>query len=107
MILVTGPRRFRFTEFRCHFATPINVRCKMLCMAVGTGKGAVPIFCQPKKIKSLKTTTYKSTKAIRLKYAHSSVDIGNHRYTNVQNCILLKYKCNEKNSTASKIMCGA
>ena len=31
-----------------------------------------------------------------LKYAHSSVDIGNHRYTNVQNCILLKYKCNKK-----------
>ena len=21
------------------------------------------------------------------------MDIGNHRYTNVQNCILLKYKC--------------
>ena len=30
--------------------------------------------------------------AIRLKYAHSLVDIGNHRYTYVQNCILLKYK---------------
>ena len=28
-----------------------------------------------------------------LKYVHSSVDIGNHRYTNIQNCILLKYKC--------------
>ena len=27
------------------------------------------------------------------KYAHSSVDIGNQRYTYVQNCILLKYKC--------------
>ena len=31
-----------------------------------------------------------------LKYAHSSVDIGNHIYTNVQNCILLKYKCDKK-----------
>ena len=32
------------------------------------------------------------------KYVHSSVDIGNHRYTNVQNCILLKYrpKCDKK-----------
>ena len=30
------------------------------------------------------------------KYVHSSVDIGNHRYTNVQNCILLKYKCDLK-----------
>ena len=28
---------------------------------------------------------------IRLRYVHSSVDIENHRYTNVQNCILLKY----------------
>ena len=27
---------------------------------------------------------------IRLRYAHSSVNIGNHIYTNVQNCILLK-----------------
>ena len=34
--------------------------------------------------------------AIRLKYAHSSVDIGNHRYNNVQNCIILKYKCDKK-----------
>ena len=34
---------------------------------------------------------------IRLKYAHSSEDIGNHRYTNVQNYILLKYKCDKKN----------
>ena len=29
---------------------------------------------------------------IWLKYVHSSGDIGNHRYTNVQNCILLKNK---------------
>ena len=27
------------------------------------------------------------------RYTHSSMDIGKHRYTNVQNCILLKYKC--------------
>ena len=27
---------------------------------------------------------------IWLKYGNSSVDIGNHRYTNEQNCILLK-----------------
>ena len=33
---------------------------------------------------------------MRLKYAHTSVDIGNHRYTNVQNCILLKYKYDKK-----------
>ena len=33
---------------------------------------------------------------IWLKYVHSSVDIGNHRYTYVQNCILLKYKCDLK-----------
>ena len=35
---------------------------------------------------------------MRLKYVHSSVDIGNHRYPNVQNCILLKYgpKCDKK-----------
>ena len=33
-----------------------------------------------------------------LKYVHSSVDIGNNRYTNVQKCILFKYKCdNRKN----------
>ena len=25
-----------------------------------------------------------------IKYVYSSVDIGNHRYTNEQNCILLK-----------------
>ena len=29
---------------------------------------------------------------MRLTYAHSSVDIGNHRYNYVPNCILLKYK---------------
>ena len=28
-----------------------------------------------------------------LKYGNSSVDIGNHRYTNEQNCIHLKKKC--------------
>ena len=27
------------------------------------------------------------------KYVNSSVDIRNHRYTNEQNCILLKKKC--------------
>ena len=31
-----------------------------------------------------------------LKYVYSSVDIGNHRYTNEQNCILLKKKCDKK-----------
>ena len=32
----------------------------------------------------------------KAKYAHSSVDIGDHRHTNVQNCIFLKYKCDKK-----------
>ena len=32
-----------------------------------------------------------------LKYVHSSVDIGNHRYTKVRNCILWKYKYFEIN----------
>ena len=31
-----------------------------------------------------------------LKYAHNSVDIGDHRYTNLQKCIFLKYKCDKK-----------
>ena len=34
---------------------------------------------------------------IRMKYAHNSVDIGNNRYTYVQYCILLKYRCDTKN----------
>ena len=57
-------------------------------MAVGTGgrgRGSQlpppPIFCQPKTYKSVYSN------------AHSSVDVGNQRYTNVQNCILLKCKC--------------
>ena len=29
---------------------------------------------------------------------NSLVDIGNHKYTNVQNCILWKYKCDKKNA---------
>ena len=31
-----------------------------------------------------------------LKYAYSAVDIGNHRYTYVQNGIILKCKCDIK-----------
>ena len=72
-------------------------------MAVGTGgmgQGGIapPIFCQPKTIQSLKTTTYtsKSVYSKKSKYAHSSVDIGNHRYRNVQNDVLLKYKCDKR-----------
>ena len=34
--------------------------------------------------------------AIRLKYAHSSLDIWNQRCTNVQNCIVLKCECDTK-----------
>ena len=50
-------------------------------------------FCQTKKIHQYKKQRHlNQCIEIRLKYAHSSVDIGNHRYTNVQNCILLKYK---------------
>ena len=68
-------------------------------MAVGTGgQGGQlpppPIFCQPKKFKIVKTTTYiDQCIEIWLKYVNSSVDIGNHRYTNEQNCILLEKKC--------------
>ena len=32
----------------------------------------------------------------KAKYVHRSVDIGNDRYTNLQNCILLKYKSDQK-----------
>ena len=73
-------------------------------MAVGTGGGGgqggiapppPPNFCQPKQFKTTRSL-YKQLHinpciAIWLKYDHGSVDIGNHRYTNVQNCILLKY----------------
>ena len=55
-------------------------------MVVGTGGQSPQIF-------STKTTTFKSVYRNKDKYAHSAVDIGNHRYTNVHNCILLKYKC--------------
>ena len=34
--------------------------------------------------------------AIRLKFVYSSVDIGNQRYINVQNFILLKYKSDKQ-----------
>ena len=72
------------------------VTAKTHHMAVGTGGGgagggggaiAPPIFCQPKKFKIVKTTTYKSVYRNMAKYVNSSVDIGNHRYTNEQNCI--------------------
>ena len=33
--------------------------------------------------------------AIRIEKAHNSVDFGNHRCTNVPNCIILKYKCDK------------
>ena len=68
-------------------------------MAVGTGGAGgqlpppPPIFCQPKKFKIVNTTTYRSVYRNMAKYVNSSVDIGNHRYTNEQNCILLKKKC--------------
>ena len=62
-------------------------------MAVGTGGSNCPppIFCQPQKFKSIKTTPYKPVYRNMAKYVHSSVDIGNHRYIKVQNCIPLKY----------------
>ena len=65
-------------------------------MAVGTG-GQLP---PPPNIlpTPLKNNDINQCIAIRLKYVHSSVDIGNHRYSNVQNCILLKYKCDKKNA---------
>ena len=56
-------------------------------MAVGTGGG------QPKKFKTIKQRHIDQCIEIWLKYVNSSVDIGNHRYTNEQNCILLKKKC--------------
>ena len=71
-------------------------------MAVGTGGGAggggqfpPPYLAnlKPKKFKSIEQRYINHCIEIWLKYIHSSVDIGNHRYINVQNCILLKYKC--------------
>ena len=62
----------------------------------GRGGGQLPpppIFCQPKKFKIVNTTTYRSVYRNMAKYVNSSVDIGNRRYTNEQNCILLKKKC--------------
>ena len=44
-----------------------------MTMAVETGGGV--IFCQPKKFKSIKTTTYKSVYRNMAKYVHSSMDI--------------------------------
>ena len=52
-----------------------------------------PIFCQPKQFKIIKQRHIDQCIEIWLKYVHSSVDIGNHRYSNDQNCILLKKKC--------------
>ena len=56
----TGPRSFPITLLM----SVIDVRDDWYNMAVGTGGagGAIapPIFCQPKKFKSLKITTHKS-----------------------------------------------
>ena len=60
-------------------------------MAVGTGDAGggggicpLPNILPTKKLKSLKTTTYKSVNMNKVKIGsyYSSVDIGNHRYTN-------------------------
>ena len=65
-------------------------------MAVGT-EGQLPP--PPQYFANQTIQEYKNNDIINqcieiwLKYVHSSVDIGNHRYTNVQNCILLKWKC--------------
>ena len=73
---------------------------------VGTGIGGqLPLSPPPshivptKKIK--KQRHINQCIAIRLRYVHSSVDVGNHRCTNVQNCIHLKYKCGRKMCAAS------
>ena len=73
---------------------------KFKSMAVGTGgQGGggncppPPIFCQPQKFKIVKQRHIDQCIEIWLKYVNSSVDIGNHRYTNEQNCIILKKKC--------------
>ena len=64
-------------------------------MAVGTGGagGAIappPYFANQKNSRVfIKQLHINQCIAKWLKYVHSSVDIGNHRYTNVQNCILL------------------
>ena len=70
-------------------------------MAVGTGggggRGHLPNILPTQKIQEYKKQRHiNQCIEIWLKYVHSSVDIGNHRYTNVQNCILLKYKCDKK-----------
>ena len=70
-------------------------------MTVGTRGGGEAIappqyFANQKKSKSFKKQHINHCITIRIKYAHSSVDIGNLRYTIVQNCILLKYKCDKK-----------
>ena len=60
-------------------------------MAVGTG-GGIPhpqYFAKPNKFKSIKQRHINQCIEIRLKYAHSSVDLGNYRCTNVQNCTKL------------------
>ena len=58
------------------------------------GGGAIaPKILQTKQLKSLKITTYKSGYSNIAKIGSYLMDIGNHIYTNVQNCILLKSKC--------------
>ena len=61
-------------------------------MAVGTGGNCPPpqYFANPKNLRLLKQRHIDQCIEIWLKYGNSSVDIGNHRYTNEQNCILLK-----------------
>ena len=74
-------------------------------MAVGAGRGAIAppppqYFGNQKKFKIIKTTTYRSVYIYMAKYVNRSVDIGNHIYTNEQNCILFK-----KSMIPKKIFC--
>ena len=58
----------------------------------GGGRGAISpqYFANPKKSRLQKQRHIDQCIEIWLKYVNSSVDIGNHRYSNEQNCILLK-----------------
>ena len=66
-------------------------------MAVGTGGGGTiappPHILPTQKIQDCKKQRHiEQCIEIWLKYVNSSVDIGNHRYTNEQNCILFEKK---------------